>query len=68
MVNDTCGGEFDWSGELVPVKGFGYMPSCVDKEMGRGFQVSEDKLLTVQRFGFIPPCMDREMGRRIEYR
>ena len=63
MVNDTCEGEFDWSGELIPVQGFGYMPPCVDTEMERRFQVSTDKLVPVKGIGFITPCVDREMGR-----
>ena len=62
MVNDTCEGEFDWSGELVPVQGFGHMPPCVDKEIGRRFQVSTDKLVQEQGFWFMPLCVDREMG------
>jgi hypothetical protein len=59
MVNDTCEGEFDWSGELVPVQGFGYMPSCVDREMGRRFQVS---WYLYHGFVWISICIDKQMG------
>ena len=51
MADNTCDGEFDWSGELVPVQGFGYMPPCVDTEMDRRFQVSTDKLVPGNGFG-----------------
>ena len=30
---------YDWSGELVPVQGFGTIPDCVNDEMEKRFQV-----------------------------
>ena len=39
MENDTCQGQFDWSGELTAVPGFGFMPTCVEREMEKRFQV-----------------------------
>ena len=42
MGNLDCGQQFDWDGTLVPVQGFGFLPSCVHKEMENRFQVCED--------------------------
>jgi len=39
MENDTCQGQFDWSGELTAVPGFGFLPPCVEREMEKRFQV-----------------------------
>ena len=39
MENLDCGQQFDWNGTLVPVQGFGFLPSCVHKEMENRFQV-----------------------------
>ena len=31
---------YDWSGELVPVQGFGFLPNCVNEEIEKRFQVN----------------------------
>ena len=40
MENVSCEADFNWSGkELVPVQGFGWLPACVQDEVGGRFKV-----------------------------
>jgi hypothetical protein len=59
MKNMNCEPDFNWSGtQLVPVQGFGWLPACVQGEVGDrfkvGIKVSFGKKFTHIVYNYVP--------------